>query len=99
MPKPDGPCAPYTWRLDGDVIDDKMKAMAWALANLLFENRQLVEFSALAEPVFGDREALVTEDNVGTHRKNANKFFRLHGIPWRIRTKKRRYVWIERGND
>ena len=64
-----------------------MPPTSWKLAQLLFEKMpQRIPFCDLAAPVFGDREEFVDSDLVGTHRKNANNYFREHGIPLKVCT-------------
>jgi len=88
LPKPsDGPFGVYTWRHNGEVIDDRMRPMAWKLARLLHEQSPaMLTYQELAEPVFGDRVEYVDSDRVGTHRKLANKFFEENNVPLRVRT-------------
>lgn len=88
LPRPvDGPVGGYRWRHNGEVSEDSMRRTAWKLASLLYEKMpDMVDFRDLAEPVFGDREEPVDRNQVGTHRKFANKFFEDHGVPFRVRT-------------
>ncbi len=89
-PLADGPCLPYTWRQDGNPIDDQMQPGAWKLVDHLWKQRgHAATFAELKPPVYDDREHTAGDDAFGSLRRAANTFFNKHGISWRVCIKKK----------
>jgi hypothetical protein len=89
-PLADGPCHPYTWRHAGIPVDDHMQPGAWKLVDHLWKQQDLAAtFDDLKHPVYDDREHTAGDEAFGSLRRAANKFFKTHGISWRISIKKK----------
>jgi hypothetical protein len=88
-PQPDGPFPPTNFRHNG-VSYTISRPAVWRLINALWNaaNRTLA-FDELAEPVWEDREYDVGTNNVGSLRRDGNRFFKSNGIPLEIVVKNR----------
>lgn len=86
----DGPAIPYSWKADGNVVADRMKPTAWRLVNYLWAqpNRVSAYDHGLAAEVFQDHAVSVDKVRVGSHRRDANNFFKKHSIAWRVTAKR-----------
>jgi hypothetical protein len=80
VPRPDGPVEPLSFAWDG-VVFPGMRPMAWkAVSHVWQARRRCADVSDMAEPVWGDRVDVPTDDEVGSVRRDANRFFRKHNI-------------------
>lgn len=86
----DGPAMPYSWKANGNVIADRMTPTAWRLVSYLWaQPRRISAYDqSLAEKVFLDHAKSVDQTRVGSHRRDANIFFKRHKIPWRVTAKR-----------
>ncbi len=82
-----GPFPPDGFRFDG-VEGHVRRPKVWKLINYLWHARgQTAVFADLAEPVWGDREEFVGENNVSSLRRDANHFFEENGWPFKVQLK------------
>jgi hypothetical protein len=87
-PRVDGPCHPYSWRLDGKTIG-KMRTGSWKMVAYLWHQLdRAATYVDLLQPVYDDAEHVADANAFGSLCKAANKFFKEHRIPWRAGTKK-----------
>jgi hypothetical protein len=87
-PRVDGPCHPYSWRLDGKTIG-KMRTGSWKMVAYLWQQLdRAATYVDLLQPVYDDAEHVADANAFGSLCKAANKFFKEHRIPWRAGTKK-----------
>jgi hypothetical protein len=88
-PQEDGPCHPYTWRQNGEVIADRMQPAAWRLVDSLWRRpSRCAAFDELGEHVYQDRDHIFDQTAIGSLRRAANKFFKANGISLRVALKK-----------
>ena len=82
-----GPSLPGEFVWNGNTYSG-LRAVAWRLVNALWtRNPRLASFAELALPVWRDHNPLVADaGTVGSARRDANKFFEAHRIPWRVQT-------------
>ncbi len=86
---PDGPCHPYTWRLEGKIIADHMRTGAWNMVNHLWQlPNHSATFDDLKDPVYKDQDHIAVAGEFGSLRKSANAYFGRHKIPYCIGIKK-----------
>ena len=89
-----GPVPIRSWRQDGKLLGGWLPK-AWNLVNFLYTKKdRTASYDETAEPVFGDREIVVTSELIGSHRRNANNWFLEHNIPLEV-TAPAPYVKIE----
>lgn len=79
----DGPIADgFRWR-GSDYIGLTRKP--WLVIDFLWkQTSRVAAFGELAEPVWGDRGRFISTNKVGSARREVNKFFKDHGIPFRV---------------
>lgn len=98
---PDGPVRPDGFRYEGHLYDG-VREMSWRLIIHLWNAaNHSASFDDLAEFVWGDRELRhLDESQFGTARRDANRFFNEHSLPFRVRSKREhqgRIAWLEHG--
>ena len=87
-PLVDGPCHPYSWRQDGQTTG-KMRTGSWKMVKHWWQQPELAAtFGDLLQPVYDDSNHIALADAYSSLCREANKFFKEHGIPWRAHTKK-----------
>jgi hypothetical protein len=80
----DGPIAPDGFRFSGRAHHG-LTTKPFAMLSVLWgAPNRTASFKELAEPVWGDREEVVTSEQVGTHRKALNSFFDAHSQPFKV---------------
>lgn len=85
---PDGPVPPNRWRRDGVVTEKGMTPLSWKLVTFLWSRRNRSgTIEECADAVFGEDRRTVDKIRIGSHRKNANNFFRENRINWEVKTK------------
>ncbi len=85
----DGPCGSNQWRHDGEVLAGTMQVGAWKMVKHLWgQPEHVARFDDLLVPVYGDPEHIADDNAFGTLRREANKFFKNNGIPWKASLKK-----------
>lgn len=86
---PDGPCQPFTWRVNGDSVAGEMQPAAWRMVNELFSTEgRSASYDELKLPVYRDAEHVADGNAFGSLRRGANDFFEKHNIPYRVSIKK-----------
>lgn len=85
---PDGPCDPYTWRLNGEKINDQLQPAAWKMiAHLWTLPEKFASFDELIVPTYDDHDHVADGIAFGSLRRAGNAFFEKHGIPQRVSLK------------
>jgi hypothetical protein len=88
-PEPDGPCGAFQWRHNGNVLPHAMAPGPWKLANFLWgEDPRQAAFDGLLVPVYDDPNHVADRVAFGSLRREANKFFRLNQVPYRLKLRK-----------
>jgi hypothetical protein len=88
-PQPEGPCDGYGWINLGQRIQDEMKELPWRMVNYLWSLKgKSCKWEQLAEPVYGDEEYVIDGEAIPSLRREANRFFDRHGIPWKVTVQK-----------
>jgi hypothetical protein len=81
-PAADGPVEGYRWCHNGKVTSDTLQPKAWKMAEFLWTKpTHTADFNDLALPVYDKHSHSVTEDAIGSFRKQANSFFSQNRIP------------------
>jgi hypothetical protein len=88
-PSADGPVPPDAFRHEARLYHG-LQPKPYRLVEYLWgcENRTS-PFHDLAEPVWGDREQMVPDCGPGSLRRQANRFFAKHAIPYKVSIKNR----------
>jgi hypothetical protein len=93
----DGPCGVHQWRKGNHVITESMQPAAWRMVSYLWQQPdKSAMYDKLRAPVYDDREAQADNNEFGSLRRGANRYFTEHGIPWQVIIKKRVVGLIER---
>jgi hypothetical protein len=94
-PRPDGPVPPDAFWYKGSIFHGlqpkpyRLVEHLWTCTNMTADVRDL------AEPVWGDHEAETGDNALGSVRRQANRFFQRHAIPYQVRIKNKT-VLLER---
>ena len=85
----EGPSPPDKFSFNGTAYSVP-RPMVFKLIEHLWRSRgRTSRIDNLAEPVWGDHGGSVDDSSLGSVRRDANKFFEEHGLPFRVRTKSR----------
>lgn len=98
-----GPIRPGVFEWNG-IEYPGLQSIPWLLVSYLWQQPQRrALWSSLAEPVWRDHGIEVDEDNFGSARKCANKFFERGAMPFRIKGRKAhgndRWAILEQSDD
>lgn len=91
----DGFYPPTTWVFKGQTYKVPKNRVFNLLSTLYEVQNHTLEFSELAEPVFGDREADYNDGQIKSLRTRANRLLREHKLPFRVRIGAR-HIMLER---
>lgn len=80
---------------------ESMRSQVFALVQFLWRQPDKTSsFDELAQPIHKDRNHDVDENTIAGCRRDANTFFKTHGLPWRIKASpKNRRVSLEYAAD
>ena len=94
----DGPFPPNGFSFSGNE-GTISRPKVWKLLRALWEAEDnTLEFHDLANPVWGDREELIDSPKVSSLRRDANRFFGKHSIPFTVAIKDT-FVSLTRTSD
>ncbi len=81
----DGPCPTFTWRHNGEVVLGQMRSGSWKLVKHLWgQDNRTAHRDAISELIYGAPAKICDASEIGSRRRDANKFFRTHEIPWKV---------------
>lgn len=80
----DAPTPPDGFTYKGQKFQGLTPKPMRLIIHLWIQTNRTSRFDDLADPVWGDRNEIVTKDAVGSLRRQANKFFKDNNIPFRV---------------